>query len=285
MRSSQLISLLLTMAGSAAAQHPVATESRQPFLALDSLRRTSGPGWSTARSRHFVLYVERPSSVASATQMLDSLEDAWVNAVELLGARDVDETPTPVFVTRSRSRFGRLVPPVAKGLTTSLAGGGDVMILVRNDTVRAHTRHEVMHLLSTRAWGTSRAHGAWLIEGLATFAEGWCQRSTIRAVGRDLLAARPAVVANDVLTNFLPMWESDRAAAYVLAGTFVDYLWATRGRDGVRRLWQGTDSLSDAAMVPGLPGALTAGWRAHIKRVAGSDAGLDTAAFRRLGCG
>ena len=312
MRSTVVVALLVAVPVSASAQRLVGPESRQLPLVLDSLRNTPGPVWSTGQSKHFILYVERPTSAVNiavvpsgargalplssraqsrdlhssdVARMLDSLETAWTSALELLGARYVDETRIPVFVTRSRSRFGRLVPPEAKGLTTSLTGGGDVMILVQNDSVRAHTRHEVMHLVSRRAWGASRRYGPWLIEGLATFADARCQTSSIRAVGRDLLASRRSVVADDLLTNFVPMWRSDRAAAYVLAGTFVDYLWASRGRDGVHRLWQGIDTLSDAAMVPGLAGELTSGWRAHVARVAGSSAGLDTAAFRRLGCG
>jgi hypothetical protein len=93
------------------------------------------------------------------------------------------------------------------------------------------------------------------------------------------------MIANDLLTSFDSLWRSDRAAAYVLAGTLVDYLWAARGRDGVRRIWQGADTLSDAGILPGLGGPLSAGWRAHAARVAGVNAGVDTAAFRRLGCG
>ena len=93
------------------------------------------------------------------------------------------------------------------------------------------------------------------------------------------------MIANDLLASFERLRRSDRAAAYVLVGTFVDYLWAERGREGVRRIWQGRDTVSDVAVLPGLGGGLTAGWRAYVSRVAGASAGLDSGAFQRLGCG
>jgi hypothetical protein len=281
-RIKRLIALLAVIAASTTrAQTQDTAVLRAPTL--DALMHTPGPRWTNAKSRHFEIYHERPVSEEARARMLDSLEVAWTGAVALLGATTIDETRTPVFVTRSRTRFGRLVPPAAKGLTTSLDDGRDVILLVHNDSVRAMTRHEVMHVVARRAWGLGRE--PWLIEGLATFADGRCQGSTIRAVGRDLLARRPSVIANDVLARFEPLRRSDRAAAYVLAGTLVDYLWAERGREGVRRIWQGSDTLSDVAVLPGLGGGLTAGWRAYVSRIAGASVGLDSVAFQRLGCG
>jgi hypothetical protein len=281
-RYGWLTTLVLAAAASAvSAQSSDASTLRAPTM--DALTRTAGPAWSTAESRHFIVHLERPVSADDVTRMLDSLEAAWSGALALLGATTIDETRTPVFVTHSRTRFGRLLPPEGKGLTTSFAGGGDVILLVMNDSVRAYTRHEVMHLVSRRVWGVG--HGMWLVEGLATFADGRCQGSTIRAVGRDLLASRRTLITNDLLTGFEPLWRSDRASAYVLTGTLVDYLWASHGRDGVRRLWQGADTLSEAAVLPGLGGELTAGWRAYVARVAGTSPGLESATFARLGCG
>jgi hypothetical protein len=142
-----------------------------------------------------------------------------------------------------------------------------------------------MHLVSWRAWGAPGASHAWLSEGLATFVDGRCHGSTIIAVGRDLLAAQPSLRADDLLTNFLALLRSDRGSAYVLAGTFTDYLWTSRGRSGVRRLWIGSDSLVDVGVLPGVGGDLTAAWRAHVAGKAGVTRGVELAAFRRAGCG
>lgn len=82
-----------------------------------------------------------------------------------------------------------------------------------------------------------------------------------------------------------------RARAYVLAGSLVGFLWNTRGRGGVRRLWQGTDTLmalSGGTIGPfgaGLAIDATADWRAYVDRAAGNTASIDSTTFRRFGCG
>jgi hypothetical protein len=267
----------------AQASAPGGLSSSNPTLR--SLLVSAGPAWMSAESRHFVVHVERRAGAIAPAQMLDSLEAAWNGAVVMLGVPVGDSPRADVVVTASRTRFPRLLSPAAKGLTTRSPDGSEIVILVQNDSVRAYARHEVMHIVAWRAWGARGRTGAWLVEGLATFADPRCQASNITVVGRDLLRAQPSLTATEVTRDFLPLWQADRARAYVLAGTLVDYLWTSRGRDGVRRLWQGADSLEESAMVPGLAGALTTGWRAHLARVAGNAPGLDTTMFRRLGCG
>jgi len=251
---------------------------------LDLLRQTDGPAWRRAESPHFILFREQPVTGVSVSATIDSLETAWTAAVTLLGQSVAQAPRAHVFITASRTRFAAFVPPWAKGLTTRLRTGEDVILLVHNDSVRAYTRHEVMHLVASRAWGPARA-GVWLVEGLATFADGRCQSSTVVAVGRDLLAARPELRTQDVTEKFLDLMRTERGTAYVLAGSLVDYLWTARGRDGVRRLWIGRDTLSDNAILPGVAGELTSAWRAHVARKAGTTPGLSKATFLRAACG
>jgi hypothetical protein len=162
-------------------------------------------------------------------------------------------------------------------------GGSEIVILVSNDTVRAHTRHEVMHVVSRRAWGWTGP--AWLVEGLATFADGQCQGTTLVAAARDILQREPTVTAEEVMERFVEMWRTDRGRAYVLAGTLIGSLWESRGRDGVRRLWQRADTLRAASASPLLRSDLTREWRAHVERAAGSTPGVSPDAFRRRACG
>jgi hypothetical protein len=217
--------------------------------------------------------------------MLDTLERAWQHAMELLGSPNLPGIQAHVFITGSRTRFPGLMTPEARGLTTRLPFAGEIVILVKNDSVRAYVQHEVMHVAATAAWGQSAPNMAWLAEGLAAFADGRCQTSTIRAVGRDLLASRQEVTAQAIMDHFTDLWRTERAASYVLAGTLVDYLWATRGRIGVRRLWQRQDSLTDASILPGAVGALSAEWRAYVRRVSGQEPGIDLASLQCCGCG
>jgi hypothetical protein len=152
---------------------------------LEALRHTAGPAWRRAESPHFILYREQPVGGASMSASIDSLETAWTAAVALLGQSPAHAPRAHVFVTASRTRFTGFVAPYAKGVTTQLRTGDDVIVIVQNDSVRPYFRHEVTHLVASRAWGPSRAP-AWLVEGLATFADGRCQSSTVIAVSRDV---------------------------------------------------------------------------------------------------
>jgi hypothetical protein len=277
------IAAIAAAAGAAQAQPSVAHVLEPATVNVDTLRQTPGPAWLRGASRHFIVYREQPVSAISLEATIDSLESAWVAATTLLDQR-VRETPRAyVFVTSSRTRFAGVVAPQVKGLTMRLRSGDDLIVLVENDSVRAYSRHEVMHLVASRGWG--RASRLWLAEGLATFADGRCQTSTTLAVGRDLLAARPMLRIQDIDENFLTMSLTERGTAYVFAGTLVDYLWSSRGRDGVRRLWMGRDSLIDVGVLAGLAGEETAAWRAYVARKAGVTPGLAPSAVQRAGCG
>lgn len=256
---------------------------RASELHLDTLLASAGPSWRLGQSKHFVVYVERDNRFAIRAEMLDSLETAWQSAVALLGAPVADGPRIPVLVTASRTRFPRLLDAQGKGLTTRMPEGGEIIILIRNDSVRAHTRHEVMHVVSQRAWGWGSPARTWLVEGLATFADGRCQTTSITAVARDLFRATPSVTAQDVAQGFVSLWRADRARAYILAGTLVGSLWEGRGREGVRRLWQGVDTLTATSRLDA--NDPTAVWHGYVMRHAATARSLDTTAFRRLGCG
>jgi hypothetical protein len=260
-------------------------------LDLDALLHTPGPAWNVSRSRHFIVYVERGDRNAERNAgITDSLESAWVNAEQILGTRVPDASAVPVLVTASRTRFPRLMIPDNKGLTRWTADGSAIIILVHNDSVKAYARHEVMHLAAARARGHPRSTAPWLTEGLATYADGRCQGTTIAAVARDLLRESPAMTIDDATARFLQTATLNRARTYVLVGTIVGYLWESRGRDGVRALWQGRDSLAASVPTASAPGSPfksdpSIAWHAYVARVGGKRPGIDTAAFRRAGCG
>src|SRR5262249_26718080 len=156
------------VAATAAGAQPAATRPLQPATAtLDTLRQSPGPAWRVGESDHFIIHLEQPTDVASLRAMGGSLEVAWIAATKLL-RQVVSDTPrTNVFVTRSRTRFAGFLVPIGKGLTTRLQTGEHIILLIQNDSVRAYARHEVMHLVSMRAWGLPAKAGPWIVEGLA----------------------------------------------------------------------------------------------------------------------
>jgi len=219
--------------------------------------------------------------------MLDSLERAWTSAADLIASPVTNASPVTVLVTASRTRFARLLPPTAKGVTTSLPAVGDLVVLVHNDSVRPYARHEVMHVVARRAWGHGSPFTGWVNEGLATYADGHCQGSTIMAVGRDILRQWPEVTVAEVADPSAALFSTNRARAYVLSATLVAYVWETAGRDAVRALWQAKDPRAVLGILTTGTGGddPTPRWREWINQRAGSQICLDSVAFQRDDCG
>jgi hypothetical protein len=281
-----VLAALLAVAMPVAAQSPSAKELAAAFN-LDTMRASAGRPWSRYQSRHFELYTEYPGT--RATVMLDSLEEALSHATGLLGTTASDAIKLTVFVTGSRTRFPYVLTPKNKGVRTGLIDGREAIVLVVNDSVRSYARHEVMHSVGFRAWGPQRDHALWLPEGLATFADGLCQGIPISVVARDLLRQQPMLTVPDLTRRFPAMVDVHRHSAYVLAGSLIEFLWNARGREGVKRVWQGTDSLTQSGgAVWGLPDPaadVTRAWRAYVERVAGTRPGLSAGSLHRHGCG
>ena len=265
-----------------------ATHSPTWAAKIDSLAHSPGPRWAIAHSAHFNVYVEKVSGAFSTRAILDSLEAAWTHDSALIGTSVPQAPPVSVFVTASRTRFSAMLSPQNRGVTTWTPEGFDLIILIHNDSVRAYTRHEVMHVISRRAWCQNARSAYWLVEGLATFADGRCQATTIDAAAREVLARAPATTIQDVTRKFLELAQDSRtrAGAYVLAGTLTGYLWETRGAAGVKALWQGTDTLStEPSRTTTFLVDPTDAWHAYVKRVAGGRPGITDESLRRFGCG
>src|SRR4051812_1846021 len=196
----------LVTAASAGAQ--AVTSLGGPSIDPRVLLRTAGPSFDSTQSPHFTIYTEHGDRRSAG--VADSLEAAWAHAVALLGMPVPDSPRVSVFVTASRTRFPLLLSPQNRGLTTGVASGPQVVILVHNDSVRLYARHEVMHAVARRAFGVPNRSSVWLVEGLATYADGRCQSASIAAVARDLLAEMPDLTANELITDFERMAARDR---------------------------------------------------------------------------
>jgi hypothetical protein len=274
--------------GQGASQRPERQTSASVFN-IDTLLASPGPRWTGAVSPHFRLYVERsPRSPVYAVAMRDTLERAWGAVIDLLHVPVADTSPITVFITASRTRFPRLLPADAKGFTISTPTIGDLVILVDNDSVRMKVRHEIMHVVVRRAWGSSSPFAGWVNEGLAGYADGRCQATSMIAAGRDILHRFPELTVRDVADPSMAMFTRDRANAYVLSAALVAFVWETRGRDAIRDLWQAKDpdaALRQLGVMGDSVGDATRRWREWVAQRAGRDPQVDTAVFRRNDCG
>jgi hypothetical protein len=264
-----------------------AAEAQFPFVsdvvATDSLLRTHGPPWQVSKSPHFVLYTERAEGMPlSPKLLLDSLEDAWTHASRLLGT-PTDRSPITVLVTLLPERFPNLLVQSSRGIARQTNAGGDLIILVHNYQVRPFSRHEVAHVVARRLWGAPSA--AWVNEGVATWADGRCQGTTILAVARDLLRADPELTAAELPARFknsrIAML-GPRFRAYILAGSMISFVYDKGGAQALHALWIGGIPPAEFA-IPGE--TLSVAWRRYVERRAASKPGLLVAALDSRGCG
>jgi hypothetical protein len=282
------------------AQVDTTTLSRGSFV--EKVLRTSGLAWDADTADHFIVHTQRGVRfVVQRRAMLDSLEIAWTNAEQILGATVPDVERIPVFVITSPKELPQLMKPPMRGLTF-YARGGPLVVIVHNDSVKPYTRHEVMHVVSSYTWGTrADSANAWMIEALGVLADGVCQGVPNTVAARDIMRWSPNKTAFDFTTRFIESTRVDRAGTYVLAGSMLAYLWEKEGRDGVHAMWpsrvtpkSSPSPLSASTLRDGVTSLHTTGgsffddptpaWRAWVLRTAGDKPGLDSASYRRYGC-
>lgn len=133
---------------------------------------------------------------------------------------------------------------------------------VATPETRPALRHEVMHLLSWRAWG--RPGGVWLSEGVATLAAGGCGGYAVDDVAAVLLRER-ALPALDTLRRAFDVRGRTGATQYLASASLVAYVDRTYGRPALRRLW--TAGLAGVRGALGVDAAeVERGWHAALAR-------------------
>ena len=280
--------LVVLFSGAVSVTPPVAIAQTHfltpPAMSVDSLLQSDWTNWEQAHSAHFVLYTKAGASYPSSrVAVLDSLEEAWTHDLALLGAKNLEGPPISAVIIDSWSSFPMMVAPSTRGFMRLERNGGQLIVLVYNNEIRLFSRHEVMHAVSYRFWGGPGA--AWVDEGLATFADGRCQGTTVLAVARDLLRAEPEFTAADLdaryRTSAGPVL-GRRLRAYVLAASMVSFAYAYGGLEAVRLLRR--DGIT--ALTTWVPtDSLTKKWRKYVQRAAAGERGLSSEAIDAHGCG
>jgi hypothetical protein len=245
------------------------------------LLQTAGPGWDSASSHHFLVYAERGERPRyDIRALIDSLETAWRDGLAILESPEPDLPKISVLVTRSRHRFGPTMSPTNKGIAIAAESDGETILLVHNDSVRLYARHEVMHALSRRAWGSSQHW--WVMEGIAVVADGRCLGSSSMALARDLLRARPDLTTGAFAKSFSALVREDLAGAYGLAGSLVSFLLARGGVPLVRRAWTlDVDELD----LPATSDVTRTNWRTYVEWATVGLPSIRPDSLARFGCG
>jgi len=138
-------------------------------------------------------------------------------------------------------------------------------------------RHEIMHALSLKLWGTPRT-ASWLSEGVATWAQGPCQSHAVDAIAAGFLRDGRLPPLGELAARF---WQIDEMHAYVTAGSAVDFVARTGGASAVEALWK-LDPQPGAHPLGAGGAEMEAAWRRHLESV--PPARLDTVRLRQHGC-
>lgn len=195
----------------------------------------------------------------------------------LLGADRFDPA-IDLFFIESRAQMDSLVGVPVTGFAHRDARA---VFLVTNPTWRSFERHELMHVLAHHLWGPAAEPDAWIVEGLAQFADGRCGGHSIHAVARAITESNGPIPLDELAVRFR---EFDDLSAYLQAASMVGWLYESYGRDTVRRIWSsGLDALP--ATVGMSAAELTNAWYDWLERSASVVPGEELRTIQTKGCG
>lgn len=275
MRSIHWIVLVLlpfSLASSAAgvSQNPATMAERT--LARSDFR------WTHRRTANANVYVLRGSAAAPLLNSLaDESERAIIDNLEWLGERRT-KGRLNLFFVGSRDEQRPFTGTRSAGWSVVAEG---TAFLVANDSVKPAIRHEAMHLLSWRLWGSPG--GMWLSEGVATASAGRCRDWTIDEIAAALYRTRELATTTTLRRRFRT-GGTEGVVHYLSAASLVLYVDETFGRAALKELWQ--SGLAGVDRVLGVSALeLERRWRAHVAHVEAPERWASIArAINRAGC-
>jgi hypothetical protein len=197
--------------------------------------------------------------------------------LRLLGLASYPRT-LDVFFVDSRTQMDTLVGAPVTGFAQMDSAA---VFLVTNPGWRAFERHEIMHVLAVAAWGRPTPPGAWIQEGLAQFADGWCGGSRVDAVVAGLVREGGEIPFDNVFRRFRQL---DDLTAYLEAASLVGFVTRRWGMSTVERIWQ-----EGSARLPTIVGqsvdSLQTEWRNSLPPDRQIPPPARLAEIRKKGCG
>jgi hypothetical protein len=246
-----------------------------------------GVEWDSLVTPSLTLYVQPDTYGGRHREALrDRAEAGLGHALGLLGATRYPAR-LRIFIIDSREQMAAVTGQSHNGTTDPEA---HTVLVVANDDWSPFDRHELMHAASLNLWGEPGSarrgtaewrRGGWLREGLAAVAEDRCGRYTNRAVAAAMHEQGERLTLPQLFESF---YEQDDLAAYMQAGSLVEYLLDTGGRARLRALWLGgSDGLE---RVYGITIAeLEKGWLRWLVSTPADARPRSVAELRRNGCG
>lgn len=186
-----------------------------------------------------VLNVEAPAALAAARMRVERVDPHTLSPIVRIVGLDAPGPPIRVVLAEDGSEWARMVPAWAAGFAI---GEADLVVLFPartplypHDTLEDVLRHEVAHVLITRAAG-GRPVPRWLHEGLAVAVERpWDLEDRARLASALLFGRRVDLAAIDAAFG---AGETAQRRAYLLSTALVRHLMREHGADAPARVLQ-----------------------------------------------
>ena len=192
---------------------------------------TPGYTWLTRSSRDVTIHVQAGSAAeARADALVAQVTRVLADDLRWLGERSA-KGRLELFFVGSREAMRPLTGGTPGGHSVTSEG---TAFFVTNDSVSPALRHEIMHLLSWRLWGTPG--GAWLSEGVATHATNGCGPYGIREMTAAIGQAGRLPTLATLRSNFVYAAE-EGVLNYIASADIVDRILAQHGRERLRSFW------------------------------------------------
>jgi hypothetical protein len=232
--------------------------------------------WAWTTSSHGRLRVYIPEGDEGAAD-IDALavfaEEARTANQALLGV--VDDRMLDLFLVADRAAMHSYVGRAVGGIADAM---GSTTVVTGYGAARTVVVHELMHVQSHNAWGDVADSGAWLAEGLATYAAGSCEGHSFDQINAKLAAEGLLLPEVELVRRY---FEFDDLVFYIQSAGLVGYLFRQYGREAVRVAW--TEGVGGLERVTGVSfETLDADWRAGFAPPA-DDVSIEE--IRLAGCG
>lgn len=216
--------------------------------------------WIRRSAAHADVYVRAGSRAEALLPTIVTKVDAAIDTdLAWLGERFAGPR-LRVFLVGTREELRPLLSATPGGHAATDEGAA---FMIGNDSIAPPLRHELMHLLSWRLWGTPAT--APLSEGVATSVAGHCGGMPVPDIAA-ALDREHKLVSLDTLWHHFTYSAEVGAMYYVEGASLVEYIDRTYGRKKLRAFWP-IGAWTDSQQRLGVDIAtLERDWRASIAR-------------------
>jgi len=254
------------------------SEDKPPVGLAKRVLEDSTFTWIAVKTPYFRFYYEADTYAARHfAELRQGAEEARLHALELLGEKSYAPT-IDLFYLDAREKMIPLIGFRPKGWTEAES---NTVLLACNDEVRAYHRHEIMHNLSLNLWGLPLEPEAWLLEGLAVFADTPCLGYGLHEIAAHLQHEQKLIPLDTLINKFR---EQNDMTAYMESGSLVQFIYENYGRDKLRNLWQqGVKHLSEA--LGNNLDAIDKAWQQFLQKFGRDKKKVDWQLLTEKGCG